>query len=189
MRIKGREMSTVRGLGNDLTRIRCRGKNIWTSIAPDIEVFSAEVTNIQQYYEYANGYKEVSRVIDENYFSSVTAPLTLSKVGTDSGKTQTVTTKAYTPTEKALKKYKYAIVTAMCAVGSSYGSASLSFGGKTLYNRNSHSQSNYTEDTFKIELNDTTNIVQYINNMSSGASYITYSNIAIKKIILTNSEE
>lgn len=158
---------------------------VFNRIKQDVEVFSATLT-INTSFHY--GYIENNRIIDNTLLSEVATPINNYNNGVQA--TNTVTQKAYTPTEKALKNYKYAIITYNKAVGANVGYSSLTVGNVELTTTvGSGNTDNATDATLKLELNDTTNIVSTIKNLSTLSGYMAWSNFAISKIVLTNSEE
>lgn len=159
---------------------------LWQNIVPDVVAFSATIVPTKA-GSYHYGLSESSRTIDETLFSEVTTPVNNTMPGGSSPNKKTVTQKAYTPTAKALNKYKYALVTVKNFTINGYGTATASIGGNTLQNVTADGTLNTT--TLRLELNDSTNISTYVCNTSSYSGHFTTSNVAITNIVLTNAEE
>lgn len=191
IKTRGKEMIAGRIRGHDISRIRCKGKDIWTNITPDITVFSA-TTSPAISGAPCYGYTQTNRTINSEYLSAVTSPVKNQNSGTTSPKTSTKTARAYVPTAKALSKYKYAIITVIYTVGASFGGANLKIGGTTVHNCSiatggSMNASASKTTTLKFNINTAINIVSYIDNMSDNSTFIAWSNVAITQIVLTNS--
>lgn len=186
MNLGSKEITMVHLGSKEITRVHLGSKEIYVNIAPDAVAFSATIVPTAA-GSYHYGLSESSRTIDETLFSEVTTPVNNLMTGGTSPNTKTITQKAYTPTAKALNKYKCALVTVTNFTINGYGTATASIGGNTLPNCTADGTIRTT--TLKLELNDSTNISTYVYNPSSYSGYFTTSNVAITKIVLTNSEE
>lgn len=129
------------------------------------------------------GYAEKSRELNTEYLSDVTEPIVLINGGVF---TDTITTKAYIPTEKALSKYKYALLSYYPCVGGNTGESKLTIGGQVVCDYSNVGDAKYILGlkTILLELNENTNIVNYINNRVGNSNYLMCSNIAISNITL-----
>ena len=168
----------------EISAVYCGDKEIWTRVIPDIIAFSANITAVVS-GTYCYGFKETSKTIDNELLSQVTAPITNYTAGTSNPKVATKTARAYTPTTLALQKYKYAIVTVLNTCRTDVGSQYATIGGKSLPNRAADDGCNTT--TLKFALNSTIDIVSHVDNQSSYSGYLSVANVAISKIVLTNS--
>lgn len=175
------------------------GVEVFTSMFDSLVVFTAEVVSklsvtqpesydIPGYREPTSticcyGHAEKSRELNTEYLSEVTEPVILVQGGIY---TNTITTKAYTPTEKALERYKYALISYYPCVGGNTGESRLTIGGQVVCDYANAGAAKYTLGlkTILLELNDNTNIVNYINSRVGGSNYLMCSNIAISNITL-----
>lgn len=176
--------------GDKKAILACLGdKEVWIDIAPECVAFSADVT-LSDGYSYINGFSESNRFVDDTLLSEVAAPINnVVWCKTDTTQSNTVTKKAYVPSAKALKKYKYAVVTIKSSIAYHNGTNTGIFGNITLPKLPADNTIVYNTNTYKVELNDNTNIQSICNAIKGQTNWATASNIAIEKIILTNAEE
>ena len=176
--------------GDKKAVLACLGdKEVWIDIAPECVAFSADVT-LSDGYSYINGFSESNRFVDDTLLSEVAAPINnVVWCKTDTTQSNTVTKKAYVPSAKALKKYKYAVVTIKSSIAYHNGTNTGIFGNITLPKLPADNTIAYNTNTYKVELNDNTNIQSICNAIKGQTNWATACNIAIEKIVLTNSEE
>lgn len=154
----------------------------------DIEVFNADIADPNANYL---GFTENSRALNSEYLSYVTAPITNNNSTTEKN------VLAYSPTDKAIEKYKYVWISFYKHISTLYDSGKLMIlnkGGvsaidyKLIHCTNAQYPANngYLE-TIRVNLDTNTKIYSKLNGISENTPRCA--NLAISRIKLANDPE
>lgn len=176
------EMESMTYNGREVNMWLHNGVETYAAIAEDIIAFSATVS-------VGASASRTNEVIDDTLIESVSGVLNATAGGTSTPpKTASSSAVIFTPTAKALKRYKYAIVTVKACVYANYGSGNATIQGQTVISKSGASQTGTASKTVKVSLGSIGNITAYSQNQSSNVSYLARAGIAVESIKLTNSE-
>ena len=171
IKTKGYEMSSGRILGHEISRIRCKGKDVWVN---EVTVYDAT------YDEYVSSKTE--NIKNTDYVKTATDHYVQTQQGTNPPY-ESKSTKIILELTEASRKYKYAKVTLKCRAYANYGSVEIYFNGGLVCEADAT-----LTTTVYLDLSQSLTGTGYViaENRSSEPTWGASGRIAVSNVVLTN---